>query len=74
MIKKDAVKAALAVCESEQQRRDFVLVPAWKNGFFGGDPFSWAILAREIKADMTEVMSARYHAFFKHNPTKEVIK
>lgn len=60
----NAVKEALIACAIPEHRETAVLIPAWKNGFFGGDPFVLSSLARAIGATMDEVMSARYQAFF----------
>jgi hypothetical protein len=59
MKKIDAVKAALAACVIPEHRVSVVLVPCWRNGFFGSDPFKWAALARAIGSDLDEVMDAK---------------
>ena len=69
-----AVKLALAACAVPEHRESVVLIPCWKNGFFGGDPFRWAPIARAIGATMDEVMSARFKAFYSGEVTKEVGK
>lgn len=55
-----AVKAALNACAVAEHRESVVLIPCWKNGFFGDDPFLWADIARAIGATLDEVMSARW--------------
>jgi hypothetical protein len=66
----DAVKAALSACVVPEHRELVVLVPCWKNGFFGSDPFRWAEIARRIGSNVGEILHARW-VFMKGGETHD---